>query len=282
MNPFQPSSNLYIETEVFLTPDPKGILVFFPCMRGNFRRYKLPRNILLSAGYHFACLNPRGHGKSEGVFAFDTASQDALEWIGWLAENYPGLPILGLGHSGGGTVMAMLANESDKLEQAFLSSPILDTRESLFSLYENNRIEEFISAVKDWNGENAILEEYLLGKEWLDIDFWNSENLRIRFNEYYKNSPSPQNKIGDFLENLFLPGKDIRDIFSQRPEMFYFFLPSEDVWFPKDITEGIAIDNNIPCSIIPSAKDHFFRDGWRSVVEKIVDLTQSATWISSR
>ncbi|MCC5815822.1 MAG: alpha/beta fold hydrolase [Leptospira sp.] len=271
MNSFQPSSKIFIETEVFPSPEPKGILVFFPCMRGNFRRYKLPRNILLNAGYHFACLNPRGHGHSEGLFEFDTALKDAVEYIQWLSDTYPGLQIHGLGHSGGGTVMAMLANKMDVLEQAYLCSPILDTRASLFSLYEENRIEEFISAVKDWNGENAILEEYLPNRKWLDMDFWASENLRERFNEYYKNLPSPQDKIGDFLENLFLPGLDIRDVFSQKPEKFHFFLPAEDVWFPKSITEDIALKNGISCSLIPSAKDHFFRDGWKSVVECIVE-----------
>jgi pimeloyl-ACP methyl ester carboxylesterase len=244
-------------------------------MRGDFRRYKLPRKKVLEAGFHFLALNPRAHGKSTGMYDFPNTQKDLEGFLEYCKFNLfsRDLPLFGLGHSGGGTALSIFAINSDCFSKIFLASPILDTRRSLFSLYEKNKIEEFIRVVSDPLRENSYIQELLQDPKWLDRDLWNAENLGARLNREYHLSPPPQNQIGAFLENLFIPGLRLETFWLSEPKTELkseIFLPNQDHWFPKEITFQFAKERQIPVTEIWDAEDHFFRNGWSTLFECVL------------
>jgi alpha-beta hydrolase superfamily lysophospholipase len=249
----------------------RGIIFFIPCMRGNFRKYRFRYAEIASRGFHLLCLNPRGHGNSEGIFNFNSATEDIFELVTFYRNLFPNLPVIGLGHSGGGSALVRTMHQFQLFTKLYLAAPILDTNESLLWMYKNENISEFISLVGDSKRENGMIAKLLSTNQWLESDYWHNGSWKSLLNEEYKNSPHPQNEIGTFLENLFIPGMQIKNVLANFSNEIQIFLPVEDKWFPIATTLRTAEEFQIPVLEISEAKDHFFRNGWDSIWKYVMN-----------
>ncbi|MDF3821913.1 alpha/beta hydrolase [Leptospira sp. 96542] len=239
----------------------KGIIVLWPSTGGNARSFRIRESELFTLGYRLIRFNPPSHGNSSGIYHPNTAIQLLYEYIA--NSGYAEFQLIGIGHSGGGAALSILA-ERIKFDILFLLSPILDSVESLRHLYKFGRIEEFsrlllLDGVLDDTNPNLTILETLSNDLWLQtgevhhLDFPVS-NKRIRVGSLAK-----------FLTNLFLPGFCLGSESVQKHTKYVIFLPEEDHWFPKSTTEQFVQINQLELVPIAEAKDHFFSSAWLAV-----------------
>jgi alpha-beta hydrolase superfamily lysophospholipase len=91
-------------------------------------RYDHVASRLTDAGYAVHALDLRGHGRSEGeralIRSFDQYIDDVAAFLERIRSSSPLLPVLMLGHSMGGLIVALfLARRTDGVRAAVLSGP---------------------------------------------------------------------------------------------------------------------------------------------------------------
>lgn len=245
--------------------------MIWPSTGGNARSFRLKESELAAKDYAIIRYNPPSHGNSGGTYNPQTAVKDILEFL--KLKNWIHLPTIGIGHSGGGAALLMMEDRIN-FSGRYLLSPILDSRLSLFYLYEKGNIRQFLDLLmtdeksSDLKKETILLQNELtlrtLGSsDWLEsgevdgLDF-PVLNSKIRFS-----------RLSLFLRNLFLPGFAVNDSLSEAKKPVKIFLPTSDDWFPIFKTVETAKLAGISTETIPSAKDHFFTGSWISVWTRI-------------
>ncbi|MBE7413002.1 MAG: alpha/beta hydrolase [Leptospiraceae bacterium] len=249
----------------------KLLIVLLPCMGGNIMTYRYPVKNWNRSGYGVLYFNPPGHGKSDGVFHFEKTCELLKIELDKILNTYgKDIPITGIGHSGGGsTLMKFFYENSDyNLKKLILLSPILDTVRSLRELYIRNNIQEFTNSLR--LTDSRILS-ILSNDKWLNPDYWEENDLKNLINDY-SNEIINGAELGTFLENIFIPTKEVHSCIGRLKGQIVFIYPTKDIWYP--IEEGVNYSNNFqfPYYTISSAKDHFFKNAWKFVSEKIDEI----------
>lgn len=243
--------------------NPKVCLILWPCMGGAVQMYRMPVEEFTAHGCACVLYNPRAHGLSEGELEIQAALSD-LERI--IQTQIPSsTPLVIVGHSAGANACLQFGARFRPPEQFVLIAPVLDSRESLFSMYERKTIFEFIDIVCANTDNDAIVRRILADKDWLESDVWNSHNYR----QILDDLPS-RIHLGTFLENLFMPGHNaFREL-----EMFAgstrILIAEEDTWYPAETTRGLALKYGIPIEALAEAHDHFFQGAWRRVWREVL------------
>lgn len=255
----------------------KGIIVFWPCTSGDAgsKLYQIPQAELINKGFGLVLYNPRGHGKSGGDNHLYQGAQDLLFWLEkTLGDNLRALPLYGVGHSAGGAGILRTASQAaDTFNRVFVVSPIMSSRESLFYMYERGSINVFLEMFASRENEDPALIEVLKKTDWLDPKFWADQQLRKKFDHPLNGIRNIRfNSVGQFLENISQPGHDVYADLKKVGHRTQIFLPTEDLWFPKDKTLQAANTSGALVFQPDAAKDHFFKGAWADVWRSVVNM----------
>ncbi len=109
---------------------PKAAIAIVHGYAEHSGRYEHVGKRFAAAGYAVYALDLRGHGRSEGeralVRSVDEYVSDAAALLSRVRDRQPGAPLVILGHSMGGLIVAlMIAGETHELTCAVLSGPVL-------------------------------------------------------------------------------------------------------------------------------------------------------------
>jgi pimeloyl-ACP methyl ester carboxylesterase len=255
--------------------EPRAALVLFPTAMGNAcsGAYELPRLALLERGCSCVLYNPRGHGKSRGLWSVGSCAADFLDWLGTNAPAYgDAVPLVGVGHSMGATSLLTLAGVRQVFARFLLVAPTLDTRAALQYMYDAKTFPEFIDYLSDPGGDNAVVEAIFSDGRWLDPQYWRDQRLGDRL-DFRTNGTGKIvfESLGRFLENVLFPGHNVVPQLAAVADRARIFLPGEDHWVSAERTAEIARDLGIPCTTVPHARDHMFSGGWPVVWAHLLD-----------
>lgn len=242
----------------------KACLVVWPCMGGVVQMYKAPVDALMAQGCACVLYNPRGHGTS-GKSLEIQASLNDLEEI--LQRCIPdGLPLVMLGHSAGANACLQYAAKYRCPEQLVLVAPVLDSRESLFSMYRGGTINEFIDVLCTYTKDETLIRQVLANDEWLVVEEWKAKGFRQLLDAV----PSRVN-IGQFLEKLFIPGHNVFSELGRFSDRTRILMAMQDTWYPAETVKKLARKHGIPIETMPEAKHHFFQGAWERVWTQMLD-----------
>lgn len=249
-------------------------MILLPCMGGNILAYRYPYSLWSKLGYNMFLFNPPGHGKSDGIFSFEESFRLLKEGIVQLEKERGKLPLIGIGHSGGGSGILKFFSQYPEYEISgiFLLSPILDTAESLHFLYQNSNINEFINSLKI---KNVRIREVLGTNRWLDENVWDNEGLKEKLNAWASASGEIYADLGTFLENIFIPSRKFHQYMKQSSDRTVLFLPKQDIWYPMNDSIDAVERFGIRKRVIQTAENHFFRNGWQDVGKEITSFLES-------
>lgn len=239
----------------------KAILVFWPCVKSPATApfYQIPADQIFSRSYGLVLYNPRGHSESEGIYHINRAAEDLIAY----SQQFPDKPIIGIGHSAGASGLLRAASLGLKFKEIHCIAPIMDSRESLFYMYENNTINEFISLFMKPGNENTALKEMLASKDWLEEEYWTELELKSEFNFAHEGLNQIKfESVGKFLENIFHPGDQVYDDLKKNKKVSQIYLPASDNWFPIKKTQEAAKKSKVPLNIFKEATNHFFIEAW--------------------
>jgi len=249
------------------TTRPQGYFVLWPCMGGDCRMYGMPVEAFTEKGWDVLLYNPRGHGNSTGYLSVATAAEDLKALLGHYALS--GVPLTAFGHSGGCAALLKAAVSGIHVERFFFAAPVLDSRRSLFYMYDQGTIGEFILVTSRLADDPEFYKKTLQNTKWLDTAFWHKQDL-----ERLLNGANGAFPVGSFLKELFIPGIDAMPEFLLRETDVTLFFPEKDNWYPHRETVDASSDR-VAAVVVEAAQDHYFSCGWGAVWEGI--LTEVAT-----
>ena len=107
----------------------RGVLVVQHGLNDHGDRYAHLAETLVARGYAVYAMDLRGHGRSAGprveVERFRDYLDDEAAWISRIRDKEPGTPIFVFGHSMGGLIMTIYAEEHPEVSGVILSAPAL-------------------------------------------------------------------------------------------------------------------------------------------------------------
>lgn len=245
--------------------NPKACLILWPCMGGAFQMYRMPVEEFTAHGCACILYNPRGHGHSEGDMEIQAALGDLDEIIRTHLSS--STPLVIVGHSAGANACLQFGARHRPPKQFVLVAPVLDSRESLFSMYERKTISEFVDIICAYAHNDTLLRKVLADENWLEADVWKSNDYRRMLDDL-----PARIHLGTFLENLFLPGHNaFRELeaFAARTRIF---TAEEDTWYPAATTRRLAREYGIPLETTAGAHNHFFNGAWGRVWGDVLRL----------
>lgn len=247
----------------------KGCLVVWPCMGGDCRMYRVPAEAFAEKGWDILFYNPRGHGRSQGSLAIATAGEDLKALMAHYGVS--DLPRVAFGHSGGCSALLKAASSGMEFLAYFFAAPVLNSRRSLFYMYKEKTIREFVYVTSRLAADPDLYQALLSDTHWLDESYWHSANLREVLNGGSEAFP-----IGSFLEELFIPGIDAMADLAPREAQTTIFFPAHDNWYPHDTTREES-GEELTTILMPEATDHYFSCGWHGVWDQVLErLPQDA------
>ena len=245
-------------------------MVVWPCMGGAVQMYRVPVENFTDRGIACILYNPRGHGRSGGEMEIRSALSDLEEII---QTHIPSkTPLVIVGHSAGANACLKFAASYSPPEKFVLIAPVLDSRESLFSMYARKTIAEFIDILCTYVQDDTIVRKVLADEQWLDAEIWKSHGYR----QMLDSVPS-RIHLGTFLENLFLPGHNAFEELGRFAGRTRIFMAGEDTWYPAATTSGLAEKYGIPIQTLPEAQNHFFMGAWERVWAEVLSLIPAKT-----
>ncbi|HOO34526.1 MAG TPA: alpha/beta fold hydrolase [Smithella sp.] len=240
-------------------------LIVWPCMGGAVQMYRVPVEKFTDQGCACILYNPRGHGRSEGELEIQTALND-LDEI--LQENVPSaIPLVIVGHSAGANASLQFGVRCLPPKQFVLIAPVLDSRESLFYMYQRKTIDEFVSILCAYVQDDTLVRKVLVDDKWLDADLWKARHYTHLLDHVHARM-----RIGTFLERLFIPGHNAFAQLERFSAQTRIFMAGEDTWYPAATTRRLADKYGIPVETLPEAQNHFFTGAWDSMWTKILNL----------
>ena len=243
--------------------NPKACLVVWPCMGGAVQMYRMPVENFTDQGLACILYNPRGHGRSEGEMEIHAMTSDLNEIIQTCVPQ--ATPLVIVGHSAGANACLQFGARYRPPEKFVLIAPVLDSRESLFSMYRRNTITEFIDILCAYTRDDTLVRRVLADEQWLDADFWKSQDLRCLLDDV----PARMH-VGSFLENLFLPGHNAFEELERFAGRTRIFMAAEDTWYPAAAVRCLAGKHGIPLETVAEAQNHFFTGGWERVWTEVL------------
>lgn len=263
--------NTSIEIELHRSPDERCCLVVIPCMGGSFRMYRAPVGEFTSRGISLLLYNPRGHGLSGGDFSLQSAMDDLAVFIEDCLQS--DTPLFIMGHSGG-AALALSFGCVRPVAGFHLVAPVLDSRESLFYMYDRGTIVEFNSIISMLTDKPGVVMEVLSDRAWLDMDYWNRNDLEEKLDGISRQVP-----VGALLRNIFLPGICAVPHLVRFRESSSVILCRDDHWYPGSTILSLCGKHGIPFHVIGEAKDHFFTGGWPDTWAHILGCMEGANII---
>lgn len=245
-------------------PQSQGCFVLWPCMGGDCRMYNMPVSQFTENGWDVLLYNPRGHGNSTGYLSVETAADDLKRLL--LQYNLSGVPLTAFGHSGGCAAWLKAAARGVPVKAFYFAAPVLDSRRSLFYMYEQGTIGEFVFVTSRLAADPKFFKQTLADTTWLEPETWYERNLETRLN-----GPNGTFPVGTFLKELFIPGIDAMPELTQREADVTIFLPRQDNWYPHRTTID-ARSGQLTAIEVDDAKDHYFSCGWGLVWEMVGDF----------
>ena len=243
--------------------NPKACLIVWPCMGGAVQMYRTPVESFTAQGLACILYNPRGHGRSEGEMEIQAMTSDLNEIIQTCVPR--ATPLVIVGHSAGANACLQFGARYRPPEKFVLIAPVLDSRESLFSMYQRNTIAEFIDILCAYTQDDTLVRRVLADAQWLDADVWKSRDYK----HLLDNIPARMH-VGTFLENLFLPGHNAFAELARFAGRTRIFTAAKDTWYPAATTGGLARKYGIPLETIAQAQNHFFTGGWERVWKEVL------------
>ncbi|SCY23030.1 alpha/beta hydrolase [Desulfoluna spongiiphila] len=239
------------------TPRSKGCVVLWPCMGGDCRMYAMPVESFTSAGWHVLFYNPRGHGGSTGYLSVATAGDDLKRLLDHFGLS--GLPLSALGHSGACAAWLKAAAAGLPVKDFYFAAPVINSRRSLFYMYEAGTIGEFVFVTSRLAADPVHFKRILADTDWLDPSYWHENNLEDVLNGTTGTFP-----MGSFLRELFIPGVDAMPELVGRASDVTVFFPARDNWYPhRETLDGCP--EHLTAVAVEAARDHYFSCGWDSV-----------------
>lgn len=246
-----------LEIDALIPDAPDNYLVIWPCSMFSYGIYKMPVEKFALNGTGVLQFNPRAHGNSGGRFSYEKSFNDLVEICKDLFK--PGVPVNCLGHSGGACALLKIGG-SINAGRFWLVSPVLDSRESLFFMYESGTIEEFINIILSISGDPDKVKRIIETTEWLKNEIWDKNGLKDLLDSYSKEIP-----IGSLLEAIFIPGhnsfKEL-GLYARSIEIIY---PVKDTWYPERTVMGLAREHGVKIIRDLGGKDHYFTGAWKNV-----------------
>ncbi|MEE9910818.1 MAG: alpha/beta fold hydrolase [Deltaproteobacteria bacterium] len=243
--------------------NPKACLIVWPCMGGAVQMYRTPVENFTDRGVACILYNPRGHGRSEGEMEIHAMTRDLNEII---QTHVPrATPLVIVGHSAGANACLQFGARFRPPDRFVLIAPVLDSRESLFSMYQRNTIAEFIDILCAYTQDDTLVRRVLADSQWLDADIWKSHGYR-----HLLDCVPARMHIGAFLENLFLPGHNAFRELAGFAAHTRIFMAAQDTWYPAATVRVLAGKHGIPLETIPQAQNHFFTGGWERVWAEVL------------
>lgn len=255
--------------------NPKACLIVWPCMGGAVQMYQVPVDKFTAHGCACILYNPRGHGHSEGEMEIQAMSNDLEEIIQACVPSET--PLVMVAHSAGANAGLQFAARYRPPEQFVLIAPVLDSRESLFSMYQRKTISEFIDILCTYTRDDTLPRMVLADEKWLDVEVWKSNGYRQMLDEV----PS-RIHLGVFLENFFLPGHNAFAELEKYAGRTRIFITEDDTWYPIATTRGLADRFGIPIETLAEAQNHFFAGAWERVWGEVLRLICSLATARSR
>lgn len=272
---FWTSDGTVIEVEVVDARKSRTCLVFFPGALASALSslYQMPIEDFVTRGCTVIRYNPRGHGRSRGVFSAEQSSNDFLEWWRQNSSAWDKVDkVIGVGHSLGASCLLAALDTIPILKAAVLVCPILDMRLSLTSMYEHEEQKAFANLFVGPNGPEPFVDSVLADDRWLDTHYWRENDLVHRL-DYAVDGPGRIHfeSVGRFLEYACHPGTNFVDLYVRNRELVTIFLAKRDIWFPIDRTEEVASLQRIPVVRPEGAIDHSFAGNWPIVWQFVLD-----------
>ncbi|BCS96226.1 hypothetical protein DSLASN_18580 [Desulfoluna limicola] len=242
-------------------PQSQGCFVVWPCMGGDSRMYTMPVEQFAKNGWDVLLYNPRGHGNSTGYLSVETAADDLKTLLQHC--NLSEVPLTAFGHSGGCAAWLKAADSGIAVKAFYFAAPVLDSRRSLFYMYEKGTIGEFVFVTSRLACDPEFFKQTLADTTWLEPEHWHDRNL-----ETVLNGPNGAFPVGTFLKALFIPGIDSMPELAKRESDVTIFFPQQDNWYPHQTTMD-ASSGLLRTVVVDDAKDHYFSCGWERVWEDV-------------
>ena len=219
--------------------------------------YAMPVEVFTAAGWHVLFYNPRGHGRSTGYLSVGTAGDD----LKCLLDHFglSGLPLTAFGHSGACAAWLKASAAGLTVKDFYFAAPVLNSRRSLFYMYETATIGEFVFVTSRLAADPIHFKRILADTAWLDPGYWHENNL-----EHVLNGTLGAFPMGSFLQELFIPGVDSMPELGERETDVTMFFPTQDHWYPHRETVD-ECSGKLTAVEVEAAEDHYFSGGWDSV-----------------
>ena len=240
-----------------------GVILVYPCIGGTSRMYMVPHGELTARGYTVVEFHPRAHGRSEGQMAMASSLKDLYYLL--FSTGLSEYPITAVAHSAGCNALLQVNLSALHLEKVFFVQPVFNFAESMEYMYEIGTDREFLNAISRWTSDREQLEKYLCSKRWLEPAVWYRDRLRQKINAISVNL-----KLGDFLEDFYIPGFETIDHIHRMRDRLVFYLSTVDRWYPVSTTRQAADIFNIPVVFMENAKDHFHQGCWNDIWNDIL------------
>lgn len=260
---YRARDGIVLEIAHHRAPREKKVLIVWPCTGGAFQMYRAPVSSFTERGISVVLFNPPGHGSSGGERNYKAAIHYLTEYLHEHVDS--SLEHIFAGHSGGAGAVLVAAPDSAVMKKFFLVSPVLDSRESLFFMYRKNTIHEFNMLIASLAVDKKKVLEILSVSKWMDPVIWQKRGYRELLDGI-----SGANLIGNFLENLFIQGFNTFEELKKHREHCRILLASNDNWYCHESIEVLAGENNIPITVMKSARDHYFTGAWPEVWKYIL------------
>ncbi len=242
----------------------RGVILVYPCIGGTTRMYMIPHEELTARGYTVVEYHPRAHGRSAGQMSMACSLKDLYYLL--FSTGLSEYPITAVAHSAGCNALLQINLSELHFEKVFFVQPVFSFAESMAYMYEIGTDREFLDAVSRWTSDREKLKSYLCSKRWLEPVVWYRDRLRQKINAISVNL-----RLGDFLEDFYIPGFDTIDhIYSIRDRLL-FYLSTTDRWYPVSTTRQAAETFNVPIVYMEKAEDHFLQGCWNDIWDDILD-----------
>ncbi len=262
---FLTSDGVQLEVLGSVPENAGACLIVWPCMGGAVQMYRVPVEKFAAAGVACILYNPRGHGRSGGQMEIETALSDLEEILH--KHISPEIPLVVVAHSAGANAGLQFGARIRPPEKFVLVAPVLDSRESLFSMYQRNTIYEFIDILCANTDDGTVVRKVLADDQWLNAEVWESRGYRQLLDDV-----PARLKVGTFLEKLFLPGHNAFEELAMFARRTRILVAPDDTWYPAATTGGLALWHSIPIETVAEAQNHFFTGAWERVWADVLRL----------
>jgi pimeloyl-ACP methyl ester carboxylesterase len=265
-----------LEIVTHWAPDPKAVILLWPCFGGNVHHNNMPIQRFVDKGYTVVFYNPRGHGRSADQICLPVVVADLKEFL--IEGGFDRLPLIAVGHSIGSAGLLRLGMDQTNIQRLFLIAPSFDPLDAIYHMYQTGAVKGFAKMLAGLTEKNELIKEVLAQPTWLEKDYWEANKLRQRL-DALPGSIS----IGRLLaDQFFIDFNCYEDLYHQRNKA-QIILPIRDDWQPTERTLGLARKYDIPVTWMNAATEHSFNGAWPHVWELIErELSKSPPIFSKR